>query len=491
MDSLSKLYYINAGKNGTFSASGNSKYDSLPGDVDAIFNYLKNNNKSHIAVYFHGGLVNEEAGMLTAKRFTRKALEKTDVHPVSFIWETGPIETLKQNIDVVMHTSFAKAILKRVIKIAGEQLGIDIDTSEGIKGVGTMDYGEIERELAKEAPFEDYTTDEGKKAASGVEMMDDEQLERRIHAEVEYEFSPDELEAAFNALSEQEMRLFNPELIEENNEEGSKGLFSWAGIIKASITIIYKVIKRHVKKRDHGFYPTIIEEILREVLLADMGRWIWKAMKDKAHSMWIEDAPGTVCEQMHTGAYFLKKLQEYAKETAVTLDLIGHSAGSIAICHMVGELQRLGIQADIRNIIFMAPACRCDLFNSNIVSNSSLVQNFRMFTMSDTYEMKDHLVPFVYTRSLLYLISGILEKEEDDAYILGMERYHLGNSPYNGIEVLNSITGFFEAAENRVVYSVTKTDALEGLRSSSQKHGAFDDDNEITMDSIAYILSNN
>ncbi|GIQ59581.1 hypothetical protein Flavo103_27170 [Flavobacterium collinsii] len=490
MDSLSKLYYINSGQNGTFAASGNGAYDSVPADVDAIFKYLTVNDKKSIAVYFHGGLVDAESGMETAKRFTKKTLEKNNVHPVSFIWETGPLETIKQNLGSVVTTPFAKAILKRVIKIAGDQLGIDAATLVGTKSVGGMGYSEIETELSREAPFDNYSIDEGKKAANRIETLSEVQLKNRIHAEVENEFDSDnELKEAFNALSDEEKKILSPELFDESNGEGTKGLFSWLGVIEVAIKIIYKVIKRHLEKRDHGFYPTIIEEVLREVFVADVGSWMWGAMKDKACNMWTEDPSGTAPEDLHTGAYFLKKLAEFSENRVVTLDLIGHSAGSIAICHMVAELQRLNIQDEIRNIIFMAPACRSELFNDTIVTNSHRVQNFRMFTMFDYNEIKDHLVPFVYTRSLLYLISGILEKDENDAYILGMERYHHGKKPYDGDLVLESVRAFFEAGENRTIYAVTDDGAPEGLRSSSLKHGAFDDDKEITMDSIAYILS--
>lgn len=51
--------------------------------------------------------------------------------------------------------------------------------------------------------------------------------------------------------------------------------------------IAYRVIRRHVRGRDHGFYPTVVEELLRELYLANLGAWVWDQMKEKAAAMWL------------------------------------------------------------------------------------------------------------------------------------------------------------------------------------------------------------
>lgn len=106
--------------------------------------------------------------------------------------------------------------------------------------------------------------------------------------------------------------------------------------------------------------------------------------------------------------------------------------------------------------------------------------------MQDQYEQKDRLVPVLYTRSLLYFISGVLEAESDTC-ILGLQRHIIGNKPYDQEEILNDINKYL-VLEDRMVYAVTKDDALEGLRSGSQRHGDFDNAGEITLDSIFYLL---
>jgi hypothetical protein len=124
-----------------------------------------------------------------------------------------------------------------------------------------------------------------------------------------------------------------------------------------------------------------------------------------------------------------------------------------------------------------------------IGNNQASFSNFRMFTMSDKYECLDRCVPMIYTRSLLYMISGILEKDEFDAYILGMQRYLEGKQPYQNDPVLLENISFIGASKNRVVYSVTATTPNDGLRCTAEHHGDFHDEEFLTMESIVYILN--
>jgi len=80
--------------------------------------------------------------------------------------------------------------------------------------------------------------------------------------------------------------------------------------------------------------------------------------------------------------------------------------------------------------VFLAPAATSDLFFNEIVSRPERFERFRMFTMQDDYESKDILVPYVYPRSLLYLVSGIME-EKPDSPICGMQKFLSGTDPYD------------------------------------------------------------
>ena len=98
-----------------------------------------------------------------------------------------------------------------------------------------------------------------------------------------------------------------------------------------------------------------------------------------------------------------------------------------------------------------------------------------MFTMGDGYEKKDHLLGQLYPRSLLYFISGVLEKDPD-VPILGMQRFLSGTRPFDA-PALKQIDDFLESAgSDRLVLSVTPAGVPVGLRSGSRRHVDFDDD---------------
>lgn len=65
-DLIDKDYILNVGPNSTFQHSGS--YQSKPEDVDQMFLNFENSKTRKIALYFHGGLVNEEAGLNDARK---------------------------------------------------------------------------------------------------------------------------------------------------------------------------------------------------------------------------------------------------------------------------------------------------------------------------------------------------------------------------------------------------------------------------------------
>jgi len=498
MNSLSKLNYVNVGKHGTFTPSGNMLYDTTPEDVDKIFENLQDGAK--LLLYFHGGLVSASSGMQTAERITRYISPATHSHPVSFVWETGLGETLQQNLNVIWSSEFFKRLLVKVLKVAGKQLNIDVEEFAGSKGVGGMSDAEIWEQLKRAEPFEFTNEAPGGKSASL--MFTDEELSGDIDyllnsslaGELKGEFEAEiENDDRLKAAAQREKPALEAELmrneIAQSIEQGEKGILSFGSLVAAAVKITIRVIKRYLKKRNHDFYPTVVEEIFREIYIADFGTTIWGLMQEKAKDMWkSDDFSSSPSTSWHAGSYFLKKIVDFmASGKKLTIDLVGHSAGSIAICEMVDAIIERGLPIKFRHVIFMAPACRCELFARTVLKNKSIMQDFRMFTMSDEYEKQDHMLSVIYPRSLLYLISGILEKDSFDAYVLGLQRHISGWAPYDSDEVLNDIKAFI-SLEGNVVYSVTQ-DGLPGFISGSQKHGNFDNDKETTLDSIVNIIS--
>jgi pimeloyl-ACP methyl ester carboxylesterase len=209
-------------------------------------------------------------------------------------------------------------------------------------------------------------------------------------------------------------------------------------------------------------------------------------MKIAAEDMWKPNA-GPVDQSSHAGTYLLDGLAKLqAAEPALTIDLIGHSAGSIAIAHMLEAAADRHPDFRVRNLILLAPAASADVFEHGIAANERVFATFRMFTMEDALECKDHLVPGVYPRSLLYLISGILDGEADSP-VVGLRRHTTGEAPYDGAPFAQ-VSRFLADPETRLVLAKTRDDAAEGLRTSSTHHGDFDDD-ALTLASVTAIVA--
>jgi hypothetical protein len=494
---LNRKYYINIGEKGTFYPGNNPIFNSTPKEIDDLFLHFLNNDITKLALYFHGGLVSAESGMETAQRVVKYITQDTDAHPICFIWETGLRRTIVQNLDTIGQSEFFKKLLIKILKVAGRHLNIEaLDAIGTAKGMESMSEREIAAELKKDAPFENYQISVQAKSASVLDaktLVDDVTIETRLRLQVEAELEEEiEDDVQLKSLAAQEKpeaerKLMNREY-KDVTEEGDKGIISAVQLIAAAVKITLRVIKRHLQKQDHDFYPTVIEEILREIYVADLGNWLWGNMKQKASDMWKSNNFQDNYQDWPAGSYFIKKLEEHQQHigTKLTVDLIGHSAGSIVICELIRKLSQGGDNIQFRHIIFMAPACRCDLFDSTILALPASFTSFRCFTMKDEMEKKDHLVKFIYPRSLLYLISGILEKESD-ACLLGLQRHITGNEPYTG-DMFSRIANFLKT-EGNIVYAITDAEAADGLRSGAITHGGFDDEKEITLESIMHLIN--
>ncbi len=505
INELNKLFYINVGASGSFKPSGDSTIDSTPQDVDNIIEHLKTQRQKKIVLYFHGGLKNAKKGMSTAEIISKEVLQQTNSHPICFVWETGLIDTISQNFDTIKKSNFFKRLLLRIIKVAGQKLGIDIKDFQGFaKGVDQLSDHEIELELEKSKPFDNYVVNTGKKAANVVtaEMLDDDDaidtlLSAEIEAQIEEEvYSDYELQAAANEpKSEAEAKLMDSEKIAPNqNHVGAKGVIELTQLIIAAVKITLRVVKRHIKGRDHGFFPTIVEEILRQYYIADLGTWLWGRMKNKARLMWSENNFEGNEEDWKVGSYFLHKLVEYQNEVGeLTIDVVGHSAGSIVINEMANSITSRNLNLKFRHVIFLAPALRCDEFQRTLLNKPYLFKDFRCFTMADKFETQDSMIPYLYTRSLLYFISGVLENDSkikddrSDAHILGLERHVTGNTPYDRIDYLKDIKTFLEP-KGKIVYAVTEDGVEDGFRCTAKGHTFFDDE-QPTLHSVMFIIN--
>jgi hypothetical protein len=506
---LEKQFYINTGKDGRLG-------DTSRADLDAMLAVLAGQPK--IVLHFHGGLVKKSAGMKTAERLT-PAYQAAGAHPVFFVWESGLLETVRHNLGEINKEKIFQKLVKKLLKHAVGKLTADA----GAKATRHLPYptdielaSEMQKAQNDEEPFADLEPEPG---ADEVDDWERKALESELAADAEFQSEVRAIAAA--ALPDAEVQengakgvttltrkstksLMSPDVIEELEEEteaGAKGLITTAKMIYRAGRILVRVVKRHLKSRDHGLYITIVEETLREFYAANVGAEIWQMMKKETADT-FDDGPGDRGGRLFVDG--LGAILQGGHRPEITL--VGHSTGAVFILNLLRDVKLRAADpthpwpADFtfENVLFLAPACDFDTFQTALDQYSHLFRNFRMFTMRDDLEKGKPLVPIVYPRSLLYFISGVVEKQPDgesafDRPILGMERYFTMTGTYKQ-QSIAAARKFIADDDKRVVWSLS--DREPGLRSNSDTHGGFDDFDPAdpagftTMASVQYVIAN-
>lgn len=504
MPELEKIFYVNTGKDGILA-------DTTKSDVEALVAQLKNESK--IILHFHGGLVSKARALESAGRL-KPHYRETGAHPVFFVWESDLLSTLRHNLDEISKEDIFKNLVTWLVKFTVAKL-LDV---EGCKATGQLDLpGDIEVaiELKKrETGAEPYSDVAPSSKLEGLNEQERENFEDKLKNDAEFQkatqaiiVTKEDEEQTFNSKGvlstnrRSAKTLMSPEVLDELKDEASenegKGILSTLLLVKRAGGLLVRVIRRFLEKRDHGVYCTIVEEILRDLYLANIGAGIWEMMKKETKDTFDRQGHGS---ETRGGRLFIDKLSELiAGGHKPEVTLIGHSAGAIFLCNLLRYIEnkrRASAQAfpndfKFKNVIFLAPACNFKLFNDIIENHRHLFENFRMFTMDDKRESGKPEVPLLYSRSLLYLISGILEKEHEDlnksAYdmpIVGMQRYYNDTKTYNMDEV-TAVRRFINADPRHAVWSVENQGA--GLVSSAEEHGGFAEEKD-TLASIKHII---
>ncbi|TQF71336.1 hypothetical protein [Pseudoalteromonas luteoviolacea] len=475
--STSYFSQIHVGPDGTFTPSGD--HSTSRAELKKIVTEIAASNKKRLVIYCHGGLVPESSGMASAVT-VNKNIRHEDHYVVSFIWETGFLEVLRDNLKDIFSSKQGARLLKWAIRAITKRLAFGTLKGGAGSGIAIQD---IEEELKKAHPFKEFdsiATSFTKTKSTALDLEEDlSNFELDIQHEIEqYEFENNETEDEWYEGAPSKVRT---NLSKEGLHGNQKGL-GYLRVASAVVKLAWAVIKRYRNGTDHGLHATVVEEICRQYYISDAGQWVWGQMKNKAQEMWETDK---------VGGEFIHLLNELAPDQEV--HLIGHSAGSICISHLLNKNEQLSKKLNIVNLFLLAPAARMDLFDEAIVNPStsqhSRFKGFRMFTMTDEFEQEDTLVkaiPMLYPSSLLYFISGVLEAETASP-VSGLVRHQAHSDAYND-PVFRRVEEFL-SVNQRLVTSPTDDDAPEGCRSTAVSHGAFDD-NSCTLSSIKYCLLN-
>lgn len=468
-------------KDGRFDLTSRSDLDNILADVGQ-------QPSRPLVVHFHGGLVGLQNGLSGAAFFKNK-YEGAGGRPVFFVWESGWNEVLEQNLPQIFKEAIFQQLLLRVTQFAQAKLSQSATPmGMGGKGLGLLHVEEaaLGREIDKAQsdptyePFRDVRPGE----------LEVEQFTQTEILQVQSALQNDvtlQMQASAIALSMQApvsttvagkgvrvqasgATLMSPTVLKEMRSpaDSSKGLFGLASvrIVAGTVKTLIRIIDRFAQKRDHGFYKTVVEEILREFYIDNAGQFFWNGMKKETVDAFGPD------DRVFGGTAFLKGLASLSAAAKLPnrIILVGHSAGSIYISHFL-ENARKALPTTAFEVILVAPACTFDQLDNTLQSSTPAIAKLRVFGMSDEREQANVLVPLLYPSSLLYFVSGLLE-DEPDKPLVGMQRYYSGKNPYTSSQITD-VTSFSELVKPNAMDWADCADG-PGYNCDMKSHGGLD-----------------
>lgn len=485
--------------------NGKLASDTPVATVDGIVDRALAHGGKGIVVHFHGGLVSYDKGLATATKLHAEYLD-ADAYPIFFVWESGLVETVVNNLGQIGDEQFFKLAWKRLANIALRKAGQSI----GQRAAGTLPaVDDLDVQAAIDAAV--TTHDDAPLVASEPTIGDDVEelteveqfmLEQELTRDLELTLTiqqisnglrtPTEVEADRTARSGtirgSTETLMDPEVLDELVERpdpAERGFVTTVMMIKKVVSIGASVINRFVQHRDHGFHATVVEELLRGLYLANVGGVVWNQMKLDTADAFGDD------EQAHAGTALLAALRDRIDpHDPPKITLIGHSTGAVYISELLGKADTV-LPPSIRfGVVFEAPASTFEKASATVEQHAARISGFRMFCMDEERELDDRLVPVIYPHSLLYFVSGVVEPDADTP-IIGMQRFHdRTDYPDGDYPEVGPARDFIAQSADRAAWSITDAQAPEGQRTAATKHGAFDDEDPATLASVKHIIEN-
>ncbi len=503
------------------------RFDSTtPEDLDAAFaKYTSDPPDSGWVIHFHGGLVNETSARESAEVLL-KVYRESGAYPFFFIWESGPWETISNNLGDIAQEGLYKKLVSILVDYLLSKLGVDPSTISAAESVpGKQPQVQVEEWLERQqaaapfepAPFDRITSRETRRDLTGneVDVKEIESLlEREKGLQQELDNLNDEIskrgavrraETLRAGLWEKTPGHLSPRALGELTGSGAHSdqiarrfptetSEAFLGITLGRVAIAaarigYRVIRRYMKGRDHGLYTTVVEEVLRDLYVDQLASTLfWNQMKRDTLDAFGDDP------DQYGGTAFLHRLDQQivALGRPPRITLVGHSAGSIYVCNFLLAADRL-LPSKVRfDVVLLAPAVDFELFQQ--AARTGRIANIRMFALNDERECTDALLAgihdglrYVYPKSLLYFVAGLLETEVDRP-LVGMQRYYTGDQ-YEGrmFTAVTAVRRYLTPENRRRVWSPA-ADGQPGLGTNSSRHGDFDREDALTLESLQHIL---
>lgn len=454
-------------------------------------------------LFVHGGLVSHDSAVHQATRMREELKLGLDgkADHLFLVWETFPTEIIENKLKTFLNdvndTQVALTFgdkLARMVKVIGRNV---LKVYDGAKLASVT---EADDTLTLDTlSIADDTIDHHQRALQVMKQLrNDEEFEQVARETPEADelaevtgFTED-IPADVQAYADQ---LTNDKDASPEDVAGDVAALGGAlGAFGDVLVVAYKVVRELVARRgahDHGFNATLIEAVLRHApglsLASRAGQAIWDSIKDVAQQ---------ACASEGGVRVFLQAMkEEFSDGNYPPLVLAGHSAGTILLLRLLEAARELEMLQDLKpRLILLAPACRISEFDQAVKDNLVLPKYTRMFILHDEVERADAvLTGFVeggsfawlsvvtnelYPHSLLYLVAGLLEREQPGMPLLGLDRYLEAQLTAGG-ETLRFL-------ETNTIRSLTPVDAPLGWAVTSRRHGGFPFD-ERMLTSLDYL----
>lgn len=482
--------------------NGKLASDTPPSKVASIVSKALAHGESGIVVHFHGGLVAYSKGVALAEKLCGEYMD-AGAYPVFFVWESGLIETVTNNLGEISDESFFKLLWKRLANIVLRKMA----QTESQRSVGQLPpVNDTDVQAAIETATETHRPEPLIATEPAIEEMSE--LTDAEHLDLEMQLATDielttEVQRISNGLrtpaeiaADRAARaptiqgstetLMDPDAVDrlvDRIDPSERGFITTSKMIKAIVSIAAGLISRFINDRDHGFHATIVEEILRELYLANVGKVIWSQMKRDTADAFGADAT------THGGTKFLMELgKAIGAQPTPKITLVGHSTGAVYIAEFLDKAAE-ALPASVKfGVVFQAPAATFTKAANVLENHEDRIAGFRMFTMQDAKERGDRLVPVLYPHSLLYFVSGVVEGSADTP-IVGMERfYDTKRFPDDEFPEIKTVRDFINEVAGRAAWSISHTTAPPGRQTAAVKHGDFDDQDPATLASVKHIV---
>ena len=425
---------------------------------------VEDNPENGLVIFFHGGLTSESAGIDIVRSLKNAYRGQAKTYPIFFVWKSGLDETLeamlKRKLTLIGNEKYFKVLKERIPRWSARHISLSTNEEQTaqVPGIATLE-AELSADIAMDPQFQEALQEvfeaaygAGRGLSTNVILLPDSGALNRMFPEGAL-------------LSDKRVLWRSPKLIRFLAE------------------IVLNYLERIRYHRTHGLEPTIVEEILCAIYLNAVGADIWEDMKKATERAFEHGAfAGTVLmEQLGKRADSGRSFNK--------ITLIGHSAGAIYVSNFIRHAAETLPNLEF-DVIFLAPAITYDNVSKLLSLNPMRIRNFRMFSMFDHYESNDQLVTGVYVRSLLYFISGVLERDRlEDKPIFGMQRFleHVPVFDPTGVPNIDVCRRFLESKLHRTVWSVMDGEPA-GLNSDATTHGGFATE-KVTLVSVVFILT--